>query len=258
MVVPNVILLALVVLYFVFTRGSGPAVQPLVTTDQRTAAKIERLESRVTREPTKASGSALELSKLYARVGEFPWSVDVLRSAERSGDRAPVWRMKLGLAYLELGKNLDGLRLLKETRQRCDKEPASCTGGGARQAEDLHPGGRVARRATDRRPEEPGRGGQGLRRGAKANPGGSKADVPASQVIGRLCAHDQADGPLIVWHFARLGRADCLIDSGGAQQLGSGTIKENKFESRTPRGGTHASVRGGGAHRIVLHRAPGL
>ena len=116
--VPNVFLVVIVVLYLVFSGISGPRVEPLVKTDDQTADRISQLE-RAIRYGKKGGANALELSRLYSRVGEYPWSVDALRSAEREGSREPAWKMKLGLAYLELGKNIDGLRVLKRTLLAC-------------------------------------------------------------------------------------------------------------------------------------------
>ncbi len=126
-VIPNVILLALVVLYVVFR--SGPRVEPLVKTDRQRAAEIDRLEQTLKREPGKGS-SALALAKLYSRAGEFPWALDALRSAERNGDERPSFRMKLGLGYIELGRNLEGLRVLKQALVKCrDAGPKKCSAG---------------------------------------------------------------------------------------------------------------------------------
>ncbi|MCA9664979.1 MAG: hypothetical protein KC503_05300 [Myxococcales bacterium] len=119
-VVPNLVLLALIVLYLVFARGSGPRVQSLVKTDVRTAKTIKKLEETLRRNPSHIE-SAIRLAKLYMRAGEYPWSIDALRSAERHGSSDAAWRMKLGLAYLELGKNLDGLRVLKGALLACAK-----------------------------------------------------------------------------------------------------------------------------------------
>jgi len=117
-VIPNVILLAVVVIYVV-TRSS-PRAEPLVQTDRTTASRIDELEEALKRDP-RTAGNAIELARLYSRAGEFPWSVDALRTAERTGDSSLPFRMKLGLAYLELGKNLDGLRVLKAGLQSCSR-----------------------------------------------------------------------------------------------------------------------------------------
>lgn len=117
-VVPNVILLAVVVVYVVVR--TPPKAEPLVQTDRRTATRIDELEEALKRDP-RAGGNALELARLYSRAGEFPWSVDALRAAERTGNSSLAFRMKLGLAYLELGKNLDGLRVLKAALQTCGR-----------------------------------------------------------------------------------------------------------------------------------------
>lgn len=121
----NVVFVAVLVLYGVVI-GVGPRqVMPVVRADSKTARQITNLELALQRDP-RSVGYALELARLYQDLGEFPWSYDALRSAERRGNLEPAWQLKFGLAYLELAKNEDGLRVLKAGMQRCDQQPKTC------------------------------------------------------------------------------------------------------------------------------------
>ena len=124
-IVPNAILVVIVALYFV-SRANSEKVQPLVKTDPNTSARIAQLEAKLGRDPG-ATDSALELARLYDRAGEFPWSYDALKNAEKSGGDEPAWRLRLALAYFELGKNADGLRVLNAAHAAC--KGARCTTG---------------------------------------------------------------------------------------------------------------------------------
>lgn len=117
--VPNLLLLAIIVVYLLITTFANGRVGPLVATDGRTARKIVQLERKVSRDPSDAN-DAIVLARLYERAGELPWAYDALRSAEQHGKRDLLYRMKLGLAYLEIGRNRDGLRVLQRSLEACD------------------------------------------------------------------------------------------------------------------------------------------
>jgi hypothetical protein len=119
--IPNLVLIGGIGFYFAATSAGKKEVQPLVKADPKTHVRIKELELALERNPGDLSMS-IELSRLYQEVGEFPWSYDALRHAEENGSKEPSWRIKLGLAYLELAKNEDGLRVLRATRDRCEKE----------------------------------------------------------------------------------------------------------------------------------------
>jgi len=122
--VSNLIFLGIAAVLLVLTGlGSGTRVEPLVGTDTRTSSRMEQLERALQRDPGNVAG-AVELARLYGEAGEFPWSYDALRTAEQTGTLEPSWRLRLGLAYLEIGKSADGLRLLKEAKARCAADPA--------------------------------------------------------------------------------------------------------------------------------------
>lgn len=118
---PNLLLVAVVVLCFVAYKGAPPRVAPLVETDTKTTRRIHQLELSLERQPANIS-SVIELAKLYREAGEFPWSYQALKNAERSGgDREPSWQLMLGLAFLELGKNKDAVRVLDSALERCGR-----------------------------------------------------------------------------------------------------------------------------------------
>ncbi len=123
----NLIFLGLAVLYLLVTTVGDETVQPLVQADPQTSRRIEHLERALLRQPG-AADSALELAQLYRDAGEFPWSYDALRDAERTGTDDPGWRLKLGLAYLQVSKSEDALRVLRAARQRCRRPGAACPG----------------------------------------------------------------------------------------------------------------------------------
>jgi hypothetical protein len=123
---PNLVLVAFVILYLVTQQASGDKVAPLVLGDDDTTTRIANLELALQRQPADIS-SAIELARLYREVGEFPWSYNALRNAEASGRHEPAWRLMLGLAYLELGKNKDAVRVLDRTLEGCTKRSCSAT-----------------------------------------------------------------------------------------------------------------------------------
>jgi len=123
--IPNLIFVGFVVLYLVSLQANGKQVAPLVQGERSTEARIAELERQLGREPG-SMGDALELARLYQQVGEFPWSYRALLDAEREGSDKPRWRMMLGLAYLELGKNDDAIRVLGSVDARCRKDAKLC------------------------------------------------------------------------------------------------------------------------------------
>ena len=123
--IPNLVFVGIVVLYLIAVQGGGKRVAPLVQGAKATEARIAALERSLEREPRNVE-SAIELAQLYQQVGEFPWSYNALLTAEQQGSREPRWRLMLGLAYLEMGKNDDAIRVLSQTRSGCTKRPGTC------------------------------------------------------------------------------------------------------------------------------------
>jgi len=123
--VANIVFVVILVLYGALV-GVGPRqVMPVVNADSKTAKQITNLELALQRDPSSV-GYALELARLYQDLGEFPWSYDALRSAERRSNLEPAWQLKFGLAYLELAKNDDALRVMKAGHARCQSKAARC------------------------------------------------------------------------------------------------------------------------------------
>lgn len=116
--IPNLVLIGVVLIYLAVTRVDGEKVELLVDADPVTQKRIAQLEKDLLRQPGDVT-KALELARLYSDVGEFPWSYNALQAAEKHGSDDPSWQLKLALAYLELGKNDDGLRVLDEAVARC-------------------------------------------------------------------------------------------------------------------------------------------
>jgi tetratricopeptide (TPR) repeat protein len=127
--IPNLVLVGVVVLYFVMTRAGGTQVTPLIEGEKSTEQRIQQLELQLARNPGNTE-QALELARLYQRVGEYPWSYDALRNAEARGNRDPRWLISLGLAYLDLGKNKDALRVLGRAKEECPEKPKAAAAGG--------------------------------------------------------------------------------------------------------------------------------
>jgi tetratricopeptide (TPR) repeat protein len=119
--IPNLVLLGVVVLFLLAVKSSPERVAPLVEADRDTTRRITNLEARLRRDPGNME-SALELARIYRNVGEFPWSYNALRAAERSRPHEPSWQLMLGLAYLELGKNEDSVRVLERAQERCQQQ----------------------------------------------------------------------------------------------------------------------------------------
>ncbi len=116
--IPNLILLGIVLLYLGAT-SKHDDMAPAVDTDPKTKAAILRLEDALMKDPANLS-KALRLARLYREAGEFPWSYNALLNAERQGKyREPKWQLKLGLAYLEIGKNKDAARVLEAAHKSC-------------------------------------------------------------------------------------------------------------------------------------------
>ena len=117
--IPNLILLGIVLLYLGATNNTKDEMAPAVEADPRTKALIASLEDSLLRDPANLE-KALKLARLYREVGEFPWSYNALLNAERQRKyREPKWQLRLGLAYLEIGKNSDALRVLEAAHKVC-------------------------------------------------------------------------------------------------------------------------------------------
>ena len=116
--IPNLLLLLVVVLYLLTTKVGPDRVQALVVADSKTTAQIRSLERQLARNPRDLSAS-FQLAHLYMRAGQLPFSYDALRGAEQDGSRLPSFRMMLGMAYVEIGKNADGQRVLHEALEGC-------------------------------------------------------------------------------------------------------------------------------------------
>jgi tetratricopeptide (TPR) repeat protein len=120
----NIVFVVVLVLYGALVGVQPRQVMPVVRADSKTARQITNLELALQRDPNSV-GYAFELARLYQDLGEFPWSYDALRSAERR-NIDPAWQLKFGLAYLELAKNDDALRVLKAGSARCKSKSAAC------------------------------------------------------------------------------------------------------------------------------------
>lgn len=117
--IPNLLLLLVIVFYLLISRVGPDRVQPLVAADQKTSQRIRQLERLLARNPND-HGAAIQLARLYQRAGQLPFSYDALRSAEQDGSRDARFRMKLGMAYIEIGKNADGQRVLRAALTACE------------------------------------------------------------------------------------------------------------------------------------------
>ncbi len=116
--IPNLLIIGGILFYMAASGVEKDTVQPMIEADPETVARIGRLEAELRDNPGDLS-RAIRLARLYTDVGEFPFSYNALKNAELKAGDDPGWRLKLGLAYLELGKNKDGLRVIEETIQRC-------------------------------------------------------------------------------------------------------------------------------------------
>jgi len=121
--IPNLVLLGILGVYLLGKglKGKETEVRPLVNANKKKSSRIATLEQLLRDNPADL-GSAIALSKLYEEAGELPWSYDALRAAEKRSTVEPRLRLRLGLAYLQLGKNKDGMRVLRELIAHCDKE----------------------------------------------------------------------------------------------------------------------------------------
>lgn len=122
--IPNWVLIGFVAIYLIIAWATAKRVQSLVEADPKTTSRIAHLELLLQRYPTDMAHT-LELARLYQDVGEFPWSYHALLTAEKTWSKDPVWRLLLGLAYLDLGKNDDSLRVLKQAKERCKETSCS-------------------------------------------------------------------------------------------------------------------------------------
>lgn len=116
--IPNLLIIGGILFYLAATSADDEPVEPLVDADPQTAAQIAQLEAALVNNPGDL-GRAIRLSKLYSDVGEFPFSYSALKNAEKRAGNDPALRIKLGLAYLELGKNNDGLRVMEAAIAGC-------------------------------------------------------------------------------------------------------------------------------------------
>lgn len=123
---PNLVFVGIVVLYLVAAQAGGQRVAPLVQGEKSTEVRIAQLERFLERDPGDTR-TAIELARLYQTVGEFPWSYNALLAAERTGSMEPSWRLMLGLAFLELGKNDDSIRVLDGTLRGCRGQQGACS-----------------------------------------------------------------------------------------------------------------------------------
>jgi hypothetical protein len=122
--IPNWVLIGFVAICLINAWATAKQVQPLVQADPATTSRIAHLELLLLRQPTNMAHT-LELARLYQDVGEFPWSYHALLTAEKTWSQDPVWRLLLGLAYLDLGKNDDSARVLKQAKERCKETSCS-------------------------------------------------------------------------------------------------------------------------------------
>lgn len=120
----NLLLLGFVVIFLIVSWATEKRVAPLVEADADVSHRIAQLELLLQYQPTDMAHT-LELARLYQDVGEFPWSYHALVTAEKNWSQDPVWRLLLGLAYMDLGKNRDALRVLEQALKRCKKERCS-------------------------------------------------------------------------------------------------------------------------------------
>ncbi|MBW2731870.1 MAG: hypothetical protein JRH20_05715 [Deltaproteobacteria bacterium] len=116
---PNVLLVMAFVLHLLITQLGIDRIQPLVITDATSTQRIKDLERSLALAPRR-SDVVIELSRLYARAGELPLSYDALRDAEQNGSRDAYFKMRLAMAYLEVGKNADGRRVMQSALEACD------------------------------------------------------------------------------------------------------------------------------------------
>ena len=118
--IPNLVLLGIVLLYLGATStNKSDDVAPAINADPQTRKLIAYLEDELLRDPSNLR-KALKLARLYREAGEFPWSYNALLNAERQNKtRGPAWQLKLGLAYLEIGKNKDALRVMETAYKAC-------------------------------------------------------------------------------------------------------------------------------------------
>lgn len=117
--IPNLIIVGVVLLYLAASSMKKEKVEEAVEADPRTKALIASLEDSLMRDPANLA-NALKLARLYREVGELPWSYNALLNAERQRKyREPKWQFRLGLAYLEIGKNKDALRVLETAHNGC-------------------------------------------------------------------------------------------------------------------------------------------
>jgi hypothetical protein len=120
-IIPNVLLLGGIVAYTMYSRYGAGEQRPVAGEQSPLKKRIAALEEALERDPLDGYRS-LELARLYRDAGEFHWSYDALRAAEKRGRMDRQWRLKLGVAYLELGKNDDGVRVLSALQSEC-KDP---------------------------------------------------------------------------------------------------------------------------------------
>ena len=117
--VPNVVLLILVCLALLISRADEERILPLVRGDARTLARLDELERHMLLRPS--AQAAVSLARAYSQVGQRPWSYSALQSAERRLAKSADWRLQLGMAYVEIGQNRDGYRVLSELVGVCRK-----------------------------------------------------------------------------------------------------------------------------------------
>lgn len=127
----NVVFLLAAGPLFALTTVARDGVGPLVVTDASTAGRIRELERVLQRSPGDW-GSYVGLARLYDRAGAQAFSYDTLRSFESRVPELARSRVGLALAYVEIGRNQDGLRVVRRSLRDCAANRKCSVGDRAR------------------------------------------------------------------------------------------------------------------------------